>query len=99
VGARRDRDLQHRPVGAVAQVALAVPGARRLVLRPALVGLQVAVGVVADEHDLAAVPAVTAVGPAVGHVRLSAKAQAAVAAAACLNVDASLVVEHSYIRA
>ena len=90
----RHADLQRRPVGAVAQRALAVAGALGLVVRAALEGLQVAQRVVADEHDVAAVAAVAAVGPAVRDVRLAAEAQAAVAAAAGLYEDARLVVEH-----
>ena len=78
----RDADLQRRAVGAVAQRALAVAGALGLVVHAALEGLQVAQRVVADEHDVAAVPAVAAVGPAVRDVRLAAEAHAAVAAAA-----------------
>ena len=49
---------------------------------------QVAQRLVADEHDVAAAAAVAAVGAALGHVRLAAKAEAAVAAGAGLDVDA-----------
>ena len=64
-------------------------------MRAALEGLQVAQRVVAEQHDVAAVPAVAAVGPALGHVRLAAEAHAAVPAAAGLDEDACLVVQHS----
>ena len=49
---------------------------------------------VGHEHDVAAVAAVAAVGAAVRDVRLAAKAQATIAAAAGHYVDARLVVEH-----
>ena len=48
----------------------------------------------ATQHDVAAAPAVAAVGAALGHVRLTAEADAAVAASSCLDVDCRAVVEH-----
>ena len=69
--------------------------ARGLVVRPALEGLQVAQRVVAQQHDVAAAPAVAAVGPAARHVGLAAERAAAVPAAAALHEDARLVVEHA----
>ena len=92
--ARRHPDDQVAAVGAVALGALAVTPAVGLVVRAALEGLQVAQRVVAHEHDVAAVPAVAAVGPAARHVRLAAERQAAVSAAPRLNEDPCLVVEH-----
>ena len=56
---------------------------------------QVAQVGVGDEDDVAALAAVAAVGPALGHVLLPPEAQAAVAAAAALHVDARAVVEHA----
>ena len=56
---------------------------------------QVAPRGVADQHDVAAAPAVAAVGPAARHVRLAPEADAAVAAAAALDPDPRLVVEHA----
>ena len=46
--------------------------------------------------DVAAVPAVAAVGPAARHVRLAAEARRAVAAAPGLDVDAGPVVQHRW---
>ena len=91
---RRDADDQVAAVGAVALRALAVTAAIGLVVRAALEGLQVAQRVVADEDDVAAVPAVAAVGAAARDMRLTAERHAAVAAAPCLNEDASFVREH-----
>ena len=54
-------------------------------------GLEVTQRVVADEHDVAATTAVAAVRPTLGHVRLAAEAEAAVAAAAGLDVDSRSV--------
>ncbi len=53
---------------------------------------EVAQRVVAHEHDVAAAAAVAAVGAALGDVGLAAEAQAAVAAAAGLDVDARAIV-------
>ncbi len=75
------------PVGAFA-VAAAL-GAE--VLGP-LEGAEIATGGVADEHHVAPVPAVPPVGPAARHVRLTAEADAAVAAGTALNPDFRLVV-------
>src|SRR5699024_434344 len=80
-GARRDLDHDVLAVGAVALGALAMAPALGLVVGLALEGLQVALGVVADEHDLAAAAAVAAVGAALGHVGLAAERHRAVAAA------------------
>ena len=96
--ARRDADDEVLAIGAVALVALPVAPAPRLVVRPALEGLQVAKRVVAEQHDGAAVPAVAAIGPALGHVRLPAEAHATVPAAARLDEDACLVVQHVCLR-
>ena len=79
-------------VGAVAQRPLAVAAAAGLEVRAAAVGLEVAQRVVADQDDVAAAAAVAAVGAALGHVGLAAEAEAAVAAAAGLNVDSRAIV-------
>ena len=71
------------------------PPRLRLEVRAPPEMLEVAVGVVADEHDVAAAAAVTAVGSALGHVRLAAEAHAAVAAAPGLNVDSCSVFHSS----
>jgi hypothetical protein len=57
-------------------------------------GLQIAERVVADEHDVAAAPAVAAVGTALWHVRLAPEAEAAVAAGSGLDVNARTI-EHA----
>jgi NADPH:quinone reductase-like Zn-dependent oxidoreductase len=64
-------------------------------VRLALEGLQVAQRVVAQQHDVAAAPAVAAVGAAARHVGLAAERAAAVPAAAALHEDARLVIEHA----
>ncbi len=71
-----------------------VAPAPRLVVGPALERLQVAKRVVAEQHDGAPVPTVAPVRPALGHVRLPAEAHATVPAAARLDEDACLVVQH-----
>ena len=75
------RDDQRLAVGAVALGALAVPAALGAEVRAAPEGLQVAQRVVAAQHHVPAAAAVAAVGAALGHVRLAAERQAAVAAA------------------
>ena len=59
---------------------------------------QVAPVGIRDEHDVAALAAVTAVGAALRDVLLPAEAQAAVPAPAALHVDARAVVEHGRRR-
>jgi hypothetical protein len=54
--------------------------------------LKVAERVVADEHNIAAAAAVTAVRAAAGNVGLATEAEAAVTAATSLYVDASPIV-------
>ena len=61
---------------------MTVPAALRLELRPPPEALEIAKRVIAHEHDVAAPPAVAAVGTAPRDVGLVAQAQAAVAAAA-----------------
>ena len=69
------------------------PWTPRLALKCACAAevLEVTVGVVADQHDVAAAAAVAAVGTALGHVRLAAEAHATVAAATGLYVDSCSV--------
>ena len=64
---------------------------------PAPVALQIAQRVVAQDHDVAAAPAVTAVGTALRHMGFAAEAHAAVAAGAGLHVDPRAVMEHQAI--
>ena len=49
---------------------------------------------VAYEHDPATVPAITAIGPATWHMRLTAEADAAVATCAALDPDSCLIEKH-----
>jgi hypothetical protein len=53
-----------------------------------------AVGI-GDEHDIAAIPAVTAVRAAFRHVLLAPEAERAVAATAAAHLDAGAIVEHA----
>ena len=86
--------VERLAVGAVALRALAVAAAPGAVVGLAPEALQVAQRVVADEHDVAAAPAVAAVGAAARHVRFAAEAHAAVAAGAGLDVDSRAIVQH-----
>jgi hypothetical protein len=86
LGARRNGDLEHRAVGAVALCALPMATALGAEVRAAPKVFEVAVGVVADQHDVAAMTAVAAVGSALGHVGFAPEAHASVAAATGLNV-------------
>ena len=88
LGAGRHGQLEHEAVGPVAQPPLAVAAPASPVLRSSPIGLQVAQRAVADEHDVAAASAVTAVRTAAGDVGLAAKGQGPVAAAAGLDADA-----------
>ena len=83
------------PVGAVAQRALAVAPALRLVVGAALEGLQVAQRVVAEQDDVPAAAAVAAVGAAARDVRLAPEGEAAVPAPAPLDEDPCPVVQHA----
>ena len=94
-GARRDRDHPVLPALAVLALALAVLAAAGAEVPAAPERGEVAALGVADEHDVAAAAAVAAVGPAARHVRLAAKADHAVAAAAALDVDLRSVEEHA----
>jgi hypothetical protein len=60
-------------------------------VRPAAEVLEVAIGVVADQHNVAAVAAVTAIGTALGDVRLPAEAHTAVPTAAGQDLDSGSV--------
>ncbi len=96
--AGRDADDQRRPVGAEALRALAVPAPLRPVVRAALERLEVAQGVVAAQDHVAAAAAVTAVGAALGDVRLAAERQRAVAAPAGADLDPGTIGEHQMGR-
>jgi hypothetical protein len=71
--ARRDAHDQVAALGPVAQRALPMAAAARLVMGLALERLQVAHRVVAEQHDVAAAAAVAAVGAAARHVGLAAE--------------------------
>jgi hypothetical protein len=93
---RADRDAHLRGLsgGAVprpAAAGAAAAGAETLVRAE---GGQVAQVRVGDEDDVAAGPAVAAVGAALRHVLLPPEREAAVAAPARLHDDARAVVEH-----
>ena len=79
-----------------AVLAGAAPGTAPLRLDPAspLEAREIAQIRVRDYDDVAAVPAVTAVRAAFGHVLLAPEAQRAVAAAPGLHPDARAIVEH-----
>jgi NADP-dependent 3-hydroxy acid dehydrogenase YdfG len=79
----------------MAQRALAVAPAPGLEVGPAPEGLEVAQGVIADEHHVAAAAAVPAVRPALGDVGLAPEAQAAIATGSGLNVYASAILHAS----
>ena len=88
LGPRRHADHERLAVDAVTLRSLAVAAAARLEVRAAAEVLEVAQRVVAHEHDIAAAAAVAAVGAALGHVRLTPEAEAAIAAGAGRDVDA-----------
>jgi hypothetical protein len=69
------------------QRALAVAAPARLEVNLPAKALQVPQVVVTDQHDVAAAGAVATVGPAARNMRLTAEAEAAVAAGAGLHVD------------
>ena len=98
LGPGRHADLERLAVLAVAQRPLPVAAPARLEVRPAPEALQIAQRVVAHEHDVAAATAVATVRPALGHVRLAAEAEAAVAAAAGVDVDSRAIL-HGIILA
>ncbi len=94
LGAGRNPDHEILAIGAVAQRPLPVAGALRPEVSPALERLQVAQGVVAEQNDGPAMPAVPAVGPAPGHVGLAAEGHAPVPATARLHEDPRFVGQH-----
>jgi hypothetical protein len=85
-----DRVLTARavPLLALAVAALARPDVRAPVKRR-----EVATRRIAEEHDVAAAPAVTPVGPTARHVRLAAEAHATIPPATCLDVNPCAVLE------
>ena len=91
LGARRDLDLEGLAVAAVAQRALSVASPPGLEVRAPAEALQIAQRVVAHERHVPPAPAVAAVRPALGDVRLAAEADCAVAAGAGLDVNASAI--------
>ena len=70
----------------MAQRALAMPAAPGPEMRPPPEAHQIPERVVTDEHDIAAPPAVATIRTALGHVRLTPEAEAAVTARAGRNV-------------
>ena len=97
VGLRADRDAQ-LDVGAVRAVlerAGAVAATTGLERAAALELREIAPIRIREQRHVAALAAVAPVRPALGNVLLAAEAQAAVAAATRLHVDAGAVVEHA----
>ncbi len=80
--------------GPVLVCPLAVTAAAGPVVRGAGERAEIAARGVREQDDAAAVTAVAAVGPALGHVGLAAEGHAAVTAAAALDVDLRPVLEH-----
>jgi hypothetical protein len=92
--ADRDADLGVLSVRTVLLAAATVAASPRLDVLDPPEGGQVTEARIDDHDDVAAAPAVAAVRPALGDVLLPAKAQASVAATACLGMDVRPVVEH-----
>jgi hypothetical protein len=86
-------ELDGGAAGAVTVRALAVAPAFAAEVTLTLKEGEIAQVGVCHEGDVAALPAVAAVRPALGDVLLAAKADRAVAAATALDRDAGLVVE------
>src|SRR5206468_12478253 len=93
---RPDRDVQlgHDACGAVLQCAAAAAAATRLDVLMRAERRQIAKAVVRDENNVATGAAVAAVRPSFRDVLLPAEGEAAVAAAARLNMESNAVVEH-----
>ena len=87
----RHADLERRAVLAVTERALPMTRTAGLEVGLSPEGLKVAHRVVAHEHDVATAPPVATIGAALGHVRLAAKAEAAVSPATGLDMDASSI--------
>ncbi len=81
LGSRRDADVERLPVGAVAKRTFAMPAPAGPEVAAPAERLQVAQGLVAQEHDVPAAPPVAAVGPPAGDHRFTAEAHAAVSPA------------------
>ena len=79
---------------AVALLARAVTAALALEVHLVAKVREVAELARGDDDDVAAGPAVTAVGPAFGHVLLAAKADRASSAAAAVHVDEGVIAQH-----
>ena len=75
-----------------------VPAAARALMWREAQRREIAARGVADEHDVAAAPAVAAIGAAARHVGLAAERDRAVAAGPAFDVDLRPVVEHRIER-
>ncbi len=84
------------PVGAVLTGATTVAALERNDHPPALVHGKIPEGWVGEEDDVAAIAAIAAVWPALGHVLLAAKRQATVASSAGLDMNFRAVAEHGH---
>ena len=97
---RRHRQDQVAAIGTRALAALARSAIAGATVRLPAVGLQIAFVTVADQHDVAALAAVTAVGSALRDEFLTTEADAAVAAVTGLQFNLGFVDKHfSYARA
>ena len=94
VRAGRHGDDEPVAVGAVHELAHAVPAAIGLVAPAAPEGLQVAQGVVAAQQHVAAAAAVTAVRAALGHAGLTPERHRAVTAASGFDFDTCAISQH-----
>src|SRR5262245_11132836 len=92
--AGRDRDQPVLTALPVAPLALAVPAPTGTEVAAAPQGGEIAAAALADDHDVAAVPAITAVRAAARDVRLASEADRTIAAPAALDVDLGLVEQH-----
>jgi hypothetical protein len=86
-----DRELERLAILAVPQRTLAVTTPSRLEVRSTPKALEASQRVIRHEHDVSTSAAIAAVRTAFGYVRFAAEAEAAIAAAAGLYVDASMI--------
>ncbi len=94
LSARGHPDRERLPIGAVAQRPFAVAPARGAMVGLAPEALQIAQRVGANQHHVAPTTPIAPIGAPARHVRLAAKARAAVAPGSGLDVDACAVVQH-----
>jgi len=93
----RNPELDRGAVGSVLVLAVPVAPAATVEAPLALEEREVAKIGVGTEDDIASVPAVAAVGPALGHVLLTPEAERAVTTAAASHLDAGAIVKHGFL--